>query len=46
MNPHHCIKRAADGVDVPLLAVLVSAARVQDVPAMQDQEEDVDLRRL
>ncbi len=46
MNPHHSIKRTADGVDIPLLAVLVSAARIQDVSAVQDQDEDVDLGRL
>lgn len=46
VNTHDCVKRCADGVDVGLLAVLVPSARVQDVPSVQNQYQDVDLGSL
>lgn len=46
MDPHHGVKHCRDGVDVPLLRALVTTPRVQDVPSMEDQEEDVDFTGL
>lgn len=46
VNTHDCVESCTDGVDVGLLAVLVSSARIQDVPSMQNQNQYVDLGRL
>lgn len=46
MDPHHGVKHCRDGVDVSLLRALVTAPQVQDVPSMQDQEEDMDFTGL
>lgn len=46
MYAHDCVKGRADRVDVGLLAALVPAARVEDVPAVQDQDQHVDLAGL
>lgn len=46
MHAHDGLEHRADGVDVSLLAALLSASRVQDVAAVQDQEQHVHLRRL
>lgn len=46
VNTHDRVKSCTYCVDVGLLAVLVPAARVQDVPSVQDQDQHVDLGRL
>lgn len=46
MHAHDCLEHRADGVDVSLLAALLSTSCVQDVAAVQDQEQHVHLRRL
>lgn len=46
VNTHDCIKSRADRVDVGLLAVLVPSACIQDVPSVQNQDQDMDLGRL
>lgn len=46
MYAHDCVKGRADRVDVSLLAALVPAARVEDVPSVQDQDQHVDLAGL
>lgn len=46
MHAHDGLEHRADGVDVSLLAALLSTSRVQDVAAVQDQEQHVHLRGL
>lgn len=46
MHPHHRVKHGRDGVDIPLLGALVTTSWVQDVPSMEDQEEDMDFTWL
>lgn len=36
MDTHDCVKSRTNRVDVSLLAVLVSAAGIQDVPSVQN----------
>lgn len=46
MHAHDGLESQANGVDISLLAALLSTSSVQDVAAMQDQEQHVHLRRL
>lgn len=46
VNPHHRLEGGADGVDVGLLAAGLAASRVQDVAAVQHQDQHVDLGGL
>lgn len=46
VDPHHRLEGGADGVDVGLLAAGLSASCVQDIAAVEHQDQHVDLGGL